>query len=65
MKPVVLIFSIFFMVANTNAERCATPDEVRDRLISPDYEWSVSEDVSLNGVLSVTKLYAVTIENYG
>ena len=47
------------------AERCATPQEVKDRLISPDYEWSVNEEVSLDGLLSVQHLYAVSIENYG
>jgi hypothetical protein len=61
---IIFCFSLLF-IADASAERCASPDEVRDRLISADYDWSVSEDVSLGGLLSVTKLYGVSIENYG
>jgi hypothetical protein len=53
------------MIFSVYAERCATPEEVRDRKISPDYEWSVNEEVTLDGLLSVRHLYQVTIENYG
>lgn len=59
------VFIVFFTVSVVHAERCATPDEVVNRMISPDYEWSVSEGVTLEGILSVRQLYAVTIENYG
>jgi hypothetical protein len=61
--PALLLF--FFLIPAVYAERCATPDEVRDRRISPDYEWSVNEEVTLDGLLSVRQLYAVSIENYG
>ncbi|MFT5134882.1 MAG: hypothetical protein ACI9SC_003364 [Gammaproteobacteria bacterium] len=65
MKPVLVICATFLMIANAYSERCATPEEVRERLISADYEWSVNEEVSLDGLLAVKNLYAVTIENYG
>lgn len=54
-----------FLISTAYAERCATPEEVRGRKISPDYEWSVNEEVTLDGILSVKQLYAVSIENYG
>lgn len=59
------VFIMIIAASGAQAERCATPDEVRDRNISPDYEWSVNESVTLEGILSVRRLYAVTIENYG
>ena len=64
-KSVLNLAIIILLVSNVYAERCATPDEVRDRLISPDYEWSVNEEVTLAALLSVRRLYQVTIENYG
>jgi hypothetical protein len=59
------LFVLILTVSNAYADRCATPLEVKDRLISPDYEWSVNEEVTLDGLLSVSQLYGVTIENYG
>jgi hypothetical protein len=64
-KANLYIFLCLLSICTVQAERCATPDEVRDRRISPDYDWSVSEGVTLEAVLSVTQLYQVTIENYG
>ena len=60
---VVIVFSGLAPVSL--AERCATPQEVRARLVSPDYEWSVSEEASLDDILAVEKLYGASIENYG
>ncbi len=60
-----VVSSFLWLSAAAYAERCATPAEVRDRLISPDYEWTVNEDVSLDKLLAVEKLYGVSIENYG
>lgn len=65
LKSILHLPLIVLLVSNVHAERCATPDEVRDRLISPDYEWSVNEEVTLETLLSVRLLYQVTIENYG
>jgi len=57
-----LIF--LFMASSAYADTCPTPDEVRDRKISEDYDWSVPENISLKDLLSVNKLYAVRIINY-
>ncbi len=56
---------VLLIMSNAQAERCATPIELKERRISPDYEWSVNEEVTLESLLAVQKLYAVTIENYG
>lgn len=47
------------------AATCPTPQEIRARLIPEDYDWSVSENVSLESLLTVSELYGVSIENYG
>ncbi len=65
LKTLIAFFTCTLIFTNAYAERCATADEVRDRQISADYEWSVNEEVSLDNLLSVTHLYGVTIENYG
>ncbi len=64
-KQTVLFLVFMFCGQYSQAERCATPQEVKERLISPEYDWSVSEGVSLEEILSVDKLYAASIENYG
>lgn len=65
LKPVIAVLVLALLYGHARAERCASPQEVRDRLISKDYEWSVNEDVSLEGLLAVTRLYGASIENYG
>jgi hypothetical protein len=47
------------------ADKCPTPDEVRERKISMNYEWTVDERVSLENILSVKRLIAVRIKNDG
>ncbi|NKB37262.1 MAG: hypothetical protein GKR93_08840 [Gammaproteobacteria bacterium] len=64
-KKTVIFVVVIFCAQFSQAERCATPQEVKERLISPDYDWSVSEGVTLEEILSVEKLYAASIENYG
>lgn len=63
-RKIIICCAVLFS-SGTFAERCATPDEVRDRKIPPDYEWTVNEEVTLEGLLSVKELYGVSIENYG
>ena len=60
-----LIALLTLFSTNLIAERCPTPEEVRNREITREYEWTVNEEVSLQALLSVTTLYAVQIENYG
>jgi hypothetical protein len=50
---------------NVFADRCPTPEEIRERKISQDYEWTVDDRVTLDGLLSVKQLYAVRIKNNG
>jgi len=64
-RTAVAIFACAMLYSNAYAASCATADDVRDRHIPTDYDWSVNEEVSLDNLLSVTHLYGVTIENYG
>lgn len=56
---------IYTLLNFVQAETCPSPQEIRARLVSENYEWSVNEDVSLESLLSVKKLYGVSIENHG
>lgn len=47
------------------ADSCPTVKDISYRLISREYEWTVDEGVTLDELLSVTQLIAVSIENEG
>ena len=47
------------------ADTCPTANDIKDRKVPEAYEWTVNYEVALNDLLTVTQLYAVTIENYG
>ena len=47
------------------ADQCPTPEIIKDRKISRDYEWTIDERRSLDDVLSVDNLYSVRIKNKG
>ena len=47
------------------ADICPSVTEIKYRLISRDYEWTVDEGVTLDDVITVEKLFAVSIENNG
>ena len=47
------------------ADQCPSPEIIKDRKISRDYEWTINERKSLYDVLSVEKLYSVRIKNTG
>ncbi len=47
------------------ADQCPTPEIIKDREVSRDYEWTIDERRSLDDVLSVEKLYSVRIKNKG
>ncbi len=47
------------------ADQCPTPEIIKDRKISRDYEWTIDERRTLDDVLSVEKLYSVRIKNNG
>ena len=47
------------------ADQCPSPEIIKERKISRDYEWTINEKRSLDDVLSVEKLYSVRIKNKG
>ena len=47
------------------ADQCPTVEQVRERNISRDYDWSVSEDVTLDMLLAVSELNKVELNNHG
>ena len=49
----------------TFADRCPTPEQVRERNINRDYEWSVDETVTLDMLLMVSELREVSLQNHG
>ena len=57
---ILLLFSPFVV-----ADTCPNASDIRDRKVPEAYEWTVNYEMALNDLLSVTKLYAVSIENYG
>lgn len=57
-----VFLSLFSFV---QADTCPTPEEIRDRKISKLYEWTVDENTSLDELLSVERLYAVRLMDYG
>ena len=44
---------------------CPSAMDVRYRLIPESFEWTVDEGITLEDVISVTRLFAVSIENHG
>jgi hypothetical protein len=51
--------------SQTIADQCPSPEIIKDRKISRDYDWSIDEKRSLEDVLSIEKLYSVRIKNKG
>ena len=47
------------------ADQCPTPEQVREREISRDYDWSVGETVTLDMLLEITELQKVSLNNHG
>lgn len=47
------------------ADSCPSVKEISYRLISRDYEWTVDEGITLDELLSVKELIAVSLENEG
>jgi hypothetical protein len=48
----------------TQADICPTAEEVRDKKISRNYDWAVTENTTLEELLSVKELYSVRIMDY-
>ena len=64
---VILLTCIFVFDRDANAEifSCPSIQSIKNRTISKEFEWTVSENTSLDAVLNVSKLEAVSIENHG
>ncbi len=64
MRSIFLILLSVF-ASSVRADTCPTPDQVRDRKLSNEYEWTVKEGVTLDEILDVKKLYSVRIFDNG
>lgn len=62
-----LIFLILIISNNSFATSftCPAVQSIKDRTISKEFDWTVSEETSLESVLNVSELLSVTIENHG
>jgi len=61
------LFAILLLMSSNQllADQCPTPELIKDRKITRDYEWTIDERRTLDDVLSVEKLYSVRIKNNG
>ena len=57
--------AMLFFTSNVPADNCPTPEAIRERTIPEQYDWTVDEGITLKELVSVNKLYAVRIMNYG
>lgn len=57
---ILLLFSPF-----AAADTCPAASEIRNRKVPEAYEWTVHYELALDDLLSVTKLFSVSIENHG
>jgi hypothetical protein len=61
----IFLLCIFINPRQLIADQCPTPEIIKERKISRNYEWTIDERRSLDDVLSVEKLYSVRIKNNG
>ncbi len=47
------------------ADQCPSPEIIKERNISREYDWSIDARRTLDDVLSIEKLYSVRIKNKG
>ena len=60
-----LAILLLCMHTESRGDSCPSPDKIRHRDLSKQYEWTVDEKTSLQALLSVKKLYAVRIMDHG
>lgn len=60
----IYLFSLLFN-PYVLADTCPNASDIRDRKVPEAYEWTVNYEMALDDLLSVTRLYAISIENYG
>ena len=56
---------LLLSVSGIHAEVCPVPEQIRDRKISKEYDWSVEENTTLKELLAVKQLYSVRIMHNG
>ena len=64
-KKLVITIILFLFGPFVSADTCPSVGDIKNREVPETYEWTVNYELALDDLLSVTKLYAVTIENYG
>ena len=62
---VACIICIYSLSVHAESYSCPTIQQIHDRTITQQFEWTVSEQTSLDAVLNSRALLAVTIENAG
>jgi len=60
----IFLLSLFFS-SIVSADTCPSASDIKDRKVPESYEWTVNYEVALDDLLAVTRLYAISIENYG
>jgi len=56
---------LYFSSLTVLAVQCPSPEQIRQRTIPENLEWTVDESISIEELLSVKGLFAVRIFNYG
>ncbi len=59
------IICLYSMASAADVVTCPQAEDVRNKTISQEFDWTTSEDVSLHSILNVHQLHSVSIENYG
>jgi hypothetical protein len=61
----ILLMLLVGIHPESRGDSCPSPDKIRHRDLSKQYEWTVDEKTTLQNLLSVQKLYAVRIMDHG
>ena len=66
-KNKILLISLFLLFFSpfASADTCPSVSDIKDRKVPESYEWTVNYELALDDLLSVTRLYSVSIENHG
>jgi len=67
MKIRILTIAILLLLFSpiVSADTCPSAKDIKNREVPEAYEWTVNYELVLDDLLSVTELYAVSIENHG
>lgn len=62
---ITVLLGVFLNTGLVMADQCPSPEVIKERKISRDYEWTIDERRTLDDVLAVEKLYSARIKNQG